>query len=178
MTRSMTAATVALLLCVPMAAAAQSANPFVSSIKAQHDLIKGNLIKTAAKVPEAVWSFKPTPEVRTFAQIIGHIVDTSFNIRGAGTTEKAAAVNAEKTMTTKAELSKALGDAMAFCDKVLAGMDDKKAMETTQFLGGPAVVGMVLSFNVSHSFEHYGNLVTYMRINKIVPPSSEGSGMN
>ncbi|MEO7133859.1 MAG: hypothetical protein ABI024_06520 [Vicinamibacterales bacterium] len=67
---------------------------------------------------------------------------------------------------------------MAFCDKAIAWRDDKRAREATKFLGGPAVRGMVLSFNVSHSFEHYGNLVTYMRITKIVPPSSEGSGMN
>ena len=176
MTRVMTGAAIALMLFLPQAAAAQSANPFVDSIKAQHDLIKGNLIKTAAKVPETVWAFRPTPEVRTFAQIMGHIADSSFGICSAGSGEKAAPVNAEKTMTTKAELSKALADAMAFCDKVIAGMDDKKAMETTKFLTGPTVRGMVLSFNTAHSFEHYGNLVTYMRINKIVPPSSEGTG--
>ncbi len=35
---------------------------------------------------------------------------------------------------------------------------------------------MVLGFNIAHSYEHYGNLVTYMRLNKIVPPSSEKSG--
>ena len=177
MIRSMTGAVVALTLLVPTLARAQG-NPFVDSIKAQHELIKGNLIKTAAKVPDNVWAFKPTPEVRTFAQIMGHIVDSSYGICGGASGEKAAPVNAEKTMTTKAELSKALTEAMAFCDKAIAGMDDKKAMEMTKFLGGPTVRGMLLSFNVSHNFEHYGNLVTYMRINKIVPPSSEGTGMN
>jgi uncharacterized damage-inducible protein DinB len=178
MIRVMTGAALTLLLLVPSVARAQGANPFVDSIKAQHELIKGNLLKTAAKVPENVWEFRPTPEVRTFAQIMGHIVDTSYSICGGAGGEKAAPVNAEKTMTTKAQLSKALAEAMAFCDKVIAGMDDKKAMETTKFLGGASVRGMLLSFNVSHSFEHYGNLVTYMRINKIVPPSSEGSGMD
>jgi uncharacterized damage-inducible protein DinB len=174
MTRAFTGAAMALTLLVPTLAGAQGPNPFMDSVKAQHDLIKGNLLKTAAKVPENVWAFRPTPEVRTFAQIMGHIVDASYSICG----EKAAPVNAEKTMTTKAELSKALADAMAFCDKAIAAMDDKKAMEQTKFMSGPSVRGMVMSFNVSHNFEHYGNLVTYMRINKIVPPSSEGTGMD
>jgi uncharacterized damage-inducible protein DinB len=169
--------TAAVMVLAPTFARAQ-ANPFIDSVKAQHDLVKGNLLKTAEKVPENVWSFKPTPEVRTFAQIMGHIVDSSLGICGAAAGEKAVPVNAEKTMSTKADLSKALADAFAFCDKVIAGMDDKKALETTKFFGNQQVRGMVLSFNTAHNFEHYGNLVTYMRINKIVPPSSEKAGMD
>jgi uncharacterized damage-inducible protein DinB len=167
------AAAVAASLLVPSVASGQ-ANPLVDSIRAQHNLIKGNLVKTAEKVPDAVWTFQPTPDVRTFAQIMGHIVDSSLSICGAGAGEKAVPLNAEKTMTTKAQLSKALGEAMAFCDKMIAGMDDKKAMETTKFFGAQQTRGMVIAFNTAHNFEHYGNLVTYMRINKIVPPSSEG----
>ncbi len=172
------AAAAAVLAFVPSSSGAQSANPLMASVKAQHDLIKGNLLKTAEKVPENVWAFQPTPEVRTFAQIIGHIADSSLGICGAGAGQQATAINAEKTMTTKAQLSKALADALAFCDKVIAEMDDKKGLETTKFFGGPTARAMVVSFNTAHNFEHYGNLVTYMRINKIVPPSSEGRTMN
>jgi hypothetical protein len=56
-------------------------------------------------------------------------------------------------------------------------MDDKRAMETTKFfVGGTSPRGMIFAFNTAHNFEHYGNLVTYMRLNKIVPPSSAGAG--
>jgi uncharacterized damage-inducible protein DinB len=49
-------------------------------------------------------------------------------------------------------------------------------METTKFfVGGSSPRGMILAFNTSHSFEHYGNLVTYMRLKGIVPPSSGGN---
>ena len=78
-------------------------------------------------------------------------------------------------MTTKAELSKALADSIAYCDKVIAGMDDKKGMELIKFFAGATPRLMVLAFNTAHNYEHYGNLVTYMRINKIVPPSSAGT---
>ncbi|MGH9174935.1 MAG: DinB family protein, partial [Vicinamibacterales bacterium] len=119
------------------------------------------------------------PEVRTFGQIIGHIADANQMICGAAASEKAAPLNAEKTLTTKAELSKALADSIAYCDKVIAGMDDKKGLETVKFfVGGMQARAMVLAFNNAHDYEHYGNLVTYMRINKIVPPSSERSGMD
>jgi hypothetical protein len=56
---------------------------------------------------------------------------------------------------------------------VIAGLDDKKAMEIVKFFIGPTPRSMVLAFNTSHNNEHYGNLVTYMRLNKIVPPSSQ-----
>jgi uncharacterized damage-inducible protein DinB len=105
------------------------------------------------------------------------VADASANICGAASGDKPPSLNAEKSMTTKAQLSKALSEALAFCDKVIAAMDDKKAMETTKFfVGGSSPRAMVLAFNTSHNFEHYGNLVTYMRLNKIVPPSSAGGG--
>jgi uncharacterized damage-inducible protein DinB len=173
-----TVVAVAAMLTVPAQAGAQSTNPMMDAVKAQFAMIKGNLLKTAEKVPEAVWAFRPTPEVRTFAQIMGHVADANFSICGAAAGDKPAAVNAEKTMTTKAQLSKALADSIAYCDKVMGAMDDKKAMEAIKFFGGMQPRGMVLAFNNSHDNEHYGNLVTYMRINKIVPPSSEGTGMN
>jgi hypothetical protein len=160
---------------VPAVVGAQSANPTMDAVRAQHNMPKGVLLKTAEKVPDEVWAFRPTPEVRTFAQIVGHIADANMMICGAGASDKPAPLNAEKTMTTKAQLSKALAESFAYCDKVLA-MDDKKAMETVKFFAGGMIPrSMVFAFNTAHNYEHYGNLVTYMRINKIVPPSSEGT---
>jgi uncharacterized damage-inducible protein DinB len=166
------ALTVAVFL-VPTLAEAQ--NPMMASVKAQHDQVKGYLLKTAETVPDNLYSFRATPEVRTIAQLIGHVADASAGICASASGDKPPALNAEKSMTTKAQLAKALADAMAFCDKVIAGMDDKRALETTKFfVGGTSTRGMVLAFNTAHNFEHYGNLVTYMRLNKITPPSSAG----
>lgn len=53
-------------------------------------------------------------------------------------------------------------------------MNDHKGMEVIKFFTGPSPRLSVLGFNVAHSCEHHGNLVTYLRLNKIVPPSSEG----
>ncbi|MBI4477185.1 MAG: DinB family protein [Acidobacteria bacterium] len=167
---------VALLMVFVAAFQAQSANPMMDAVKAQWTPIKGFLLKTAVKVPDEVWAFKATPEVRTFAQILGHIVDSQVLFCSTASGEKGPQLNAEKTMTTKAQLSKALEESTAFCDKVIAGMDDKKGLENIKFfIGGSSPRALILSFNTGHSYEHYGNLVTYMRLNKIVPPSSEPS---
>jgi uncharacterized damage-inducible protein DinB len=163
------------VLAVPAFVHAQ--NPVMAAVKGQHDQVKGYLLKTAELVPENLYSFRATPEVRTIAQLIGHVADASAGICASASGDKPPMLNAEKTMTTKAALSKALAEAMAFCDKAIAGMDDKRAMETAKFfVGGMSPRAMIFAFNTSHNFEHYGNLVTYMRLNKIVPPSSAGGG--
>ena len=160
----------ALLLAPAMA---QAQNPWMTSIKAQHDQVKGYIVKTAEAVPENLYSFKATPDVRSIAQLLGHIADATNSICGNAGGGKAAPLGAEKSMTTKAQLTKALADAFAVCDKVIAGMTDAQAAETTKFfVGGESTRGMIIAFNTAHNFEHYGNLVTYMRLNKMVPPSS------
>ena len=55
-------------------------------------------------------------------------------------------------------------------------MDDTKGMEVTKFFTGPSTRFGILAFNTAHSYEHYGNLVTYMRLKGIVPPSSAPTG--
>ena len=163
------------ILGTPALAFAQ--NPMMAAIKAQHEQVKGYLLKTAETVPENLYSFRATPEVRTIAQLIGHVADGSAGICASASGDTPPSLNAEKSMTSKAQLTKALAEALAFCDKVIAGMDDKRAMEATKFfVGGTSPRGMILAFNTSHNFEHYGNLVTYMRLNKIVPPSSAPGG--
>ena len=164
---------IAAVLALTIDTHAQSGNPMMDAVKAQWTPIKGFLVRTAAKVPDEVWSYKPTPEVRTFAQIMGHIVNAQHLFCSTAAGEKPPQFDAEK-LTTKAELSKALAGSTEFCDKVIAGMDDKKGAENIKFfIGGSSPRALILSFNTAHSYEHYGNLVTYMRLNKIVPPSSE-----
>jgi uncharacterized damage-inducible protein DinB len=171
----MRACVVSAAVFVPGVVYAQS--PMMAAVKAQHDQVKDYLLKTAQVVPDNLYSFRPTPEVRTIAQLLGHVADASAGICASAGGQKPPALDAEKSMTTKAQLSKALADALAFCDKVIAGLDDKRAMEVADFfVGGKSPRGMILAFNTAHNFEHYGNLVTYMRINKIVPPSSAGGG--
>ena len=174
MTRQLTAVAIAALVLTPAAAFAQaSANPFTDAVKAQLTSIKTSITRTADKVGEDLYAFKPTPDVRSLGQLLGHIADGNYGICGAASGMKPTAMGVEKGMTTKAAMQKSLADSFAFCEQAIASMDDKKGAEIIKAMGGMQPRLMVLAFNNSHLNEHYGNLVTYMRLKGIVPPSSE-----
>jgi uncharacterized damage-inducible protein DinB len=168
------AAAIAAALFVPTLAVAQS-NPFVDAAKAQFATIKNNVIRTAEKVPEDLYAFKPTPEVRSLGQLIAHIADGNFGICGAGSSMKPPMSGVEKSTggNGKAALQKALAASFEFCESAWASMDNTRSAETVKTFLGVQPRFSALAFNTSHVWEHYGNLVTYMRLKGIVPPSSE-----
>ena len=175
-------------MCLMLAAAASAqtpaastgANPLSAGAKRSYDIIKGYIVKAAAKMPEEHFAFKPTPEVRSFGQIVGHIADANFVICSMVAGEKPPmggfepASSIEQTKKTKADLSKALSDSFAYCDTVHGGMTDAAGAAIIKtFVGSEMAKLSFLEFNTHHDFEHYGNLVTYMRLKGLVPPSSE-----
>jgi uncharacterized damage-inducible protein DinB len=138
-------------------------------------VVKGYIVKAAAQVPDDLYAFKPTPEVRSLGQLFGHIADANFGICAAASGQKPPMSDVEKTKTTKADLQAAVAESFKFCDAAYAGLTDASANETVKFFlpGNNTRLG-VLSFNNAHAFEHYGNIVTYMRLKGMVPPSSQG----
>lgn len=174
MTRPLTAVAFAVLMLTPAAAFAQAgANPFTDAVKAQLAQIKTPIVRTAEKVGEDLYGFKPTPDVRSLGQLIAHIADGNNGICGAASGMKPAQTGIEKSVTGKAALQKALADSFTFCEQAIASMDDEKGAELAKSFLGMQPRLMVLAFNNSHLNEHYGNLVTYMRLKGVVPPSSE-----
>jgi uncharacterized damage-inducible protein DinB len=157
----------------PPAPAQASSDPLSSGQKMLYTNVKNNLVRSAEKMPEDKYSFKPVPEVRTFGQILGHVADSENMFCSMLLGEKNPAPGVEKNKTTKAELVQALKDSFAYCDKVYDGMTDAQAVQMVKAMGREQAKLTVLSLNTSHANEHYGNLVTYMRINGLVPPSSE-----
>ena len=87
--------------------------------------------------------------------------------------EKNPGLEIEKNKTAKADLVKALKDAVAYCNRAHDGMTDATATQTVKVMGGDQAKLTVLSFNNVHTIEHYGNIITYLRLKGIVPPSSE-----
>ncbi len=149
-------------------------NPMSKAIKNQFTTAKTNLSKAAEKMPEEAYSFKATPDVRSFAQLVGHVANASYFFCSAAQGEKSpATANIEKTVTSKADLVKALNDAFAYCDKAYNSLTDANASDKLKFGQDDTARIGILSFNNMHDYEHYGNIVTYMRLKGIVPPSSE-----
>jgi uncharacterized damage-inducible protein DinB len=141
--------------------------------RAYQNQVKSAIQRSAEKMPDENFAFKPTPDVRSYAQILGHVADAQYSFCSAALGEKNPALGIEKTKSTKAELVGALQDAFAYCDKAYAALSDANAGEVLKFGNGERSRLNILSFNTMHDFEHYGNLVTYLRLKGIVPPSSE-----
>ncbi len=158
------------------AAPAAVANPMVASIRGGYDLVKGHILKAADQISEENYAFKASPDVRSLGQLFGHIADANFGICSAATGSKTGAMSGtEKSKTTKKDIVEALQASFKFCDAAFDGMTDAKGSEVTKFfLPGTNTRLGLLSFNAMHDWEHYGNIVTYMRIKGMVPPSSAG----
>jgi len=181
MKRVLSFAIVCILASAPVFAqggAAAQANPLTQGGKGAYDAVKGYISKAADQMPESLYGFKATPDVRSFGQLLAHVADANYMICGAAASEKAPGGDVEKTQTTKAGIVAGLAASFAYCDKVWAATTDASAATPVKMPFGPAMPRLsALSFNTSHDFEHYGNIVTYMRLNKMVPPSSQGQGM-
>jgi len=163
----------AAVLCAPSIASAQSANPLTANAKIQFGALTGFVIRSAEKVPEDLYAFRATPEVRSMAELFGHVADAMFAMCATAAGTKPPRTGIEKAVTAKPALVAALKEGVSFCNTVYDGMTDQKGTETVPFYFGPTPRLSVLYFVVTHTYEHYGNLVTYMRLKNIVPPSSE-----
>jgi uncharacterized damage-inducible protein DinB len=184
MKRILAVAVLALLVAVPVVAqtaapAAQAApagptDPLSRVLYGQYNTQKLNLTQTAEKVSEADYAFQPTKEVMTFGVLLAHIANTQFSYcavaKGEPNPNKD---DFTKSATTKAAIQKALADSFAFCDTVYGTMTDAKAMEMVKAGQNEILRAARLIANIAHDNEHYGNLVTYMRIKGYVPPSTE-----
>ena len=168
-------AVAAALAAAASASAQTTSNPYTTAIRTQSEQIRGLVLRTAEKVPEDLYAFKATPEVRSLGGILGHIADGNLLLCGIANGDKPAMAMANEKKTTRAELIAALKESFAFCDKVFASTTDANGATMVQMFGQQTPKLGVLASNNSHMMEHYGNLVTYMRLNKIVPPSSERS---
>jgi uncharacterized damage-inducible protein DinB len=148
-------------------------NPITASEKGFYTLVSREVIAAAEKMPEQNYSFRPTPDVRSFGQLVGHVADAQYGFCSEATGEPNPMKAIEKTRTSKADLVTALKDAVAYCEKAYAGMTDAQGRQTVKLMNYDVAKLTVLSVNTAHTDEHYGNMVTYLRIKGIIPPSSE-----
>lgn len=151
-------------------------NPLTAWNRHVYGHMKNILLKSAEKMTEENYGFKPTEAVRSYGQILGHVADSQYMFCSIARGEKNPEPKIEQTKTSKADLTQALKDAFAYCDKAYDGVSDAST-EPVKLFGGDTPRFGVLIVNGMHIMEHYGNLVTYMRLKNIVPPTSEPGAM-
>jgi uncharacterized damage-inducible protein DinB len=158
---------------------ADALSPSLASVaKAMHATIRRNLAEAAENMPADEYAFQPTPQVRTFGQLISHVALANFFFCAQVEGEKPPITGNYEMLNGKIPLLKALNDSLAYCDHVYQATTDanfNQAVHVEPALGmGPAstVRGALLTFNTAHNEEHYGNLLVYMRLKGHVPPST------
>jgi uncharacterized damage-inducible protein DinB len=156
-------------------AVGQAPAPSTSAVATSRMLweqLSGWFTAAASEVAESTYAFRPTPEVRSFAQLVGHVAGAQYLICGAAMGEPSRPENdIETSKTTKADLVAALKASNEYCAKAYA-QTDKAAQGQTKLFGAMRTRLYALMLNATHDGEHYGNMVTYLRLNGIVPPSS------
>jgi uncharacterized damage-inducible protein DinB len=155
---------------LPQAPDLKSASGYPKMVQKQ---VTSWILQAAEKMPEEQYAFKPDPASRSFGQILGHIADSNYLFCSSVLGEKKPGPGIEQTKTKKAELKLALADAFRYCSLAYETLTDASANEVVTAFGQERNKLGALWFNASHNLEHYGNLVVYMRLKGIAPPSSD-----
>jgi uncharacterized damage-inducible protein DinB len=182
---SMTLGALVLSLAVTTAArahgqAARAAAPDPSAVAGVRELWQTSrdyVLAAAEQVPESDYGFKPTPEVRTLGQLFAHVAGSQRMLCAMALGERNDFGSAG---TTKAEIVAALRASNDYCARAYA-TSDADAMRlappsdsiSASLFGTSRTRFYVLATNAWHDNEHYGNIVTYMRLRGMVPPSSQ-----
>jgi uncharacterized damage-inducible protein DinB len=157
------------------ASAATPENPITASEKGLYSFVSDSVIRAAQKMPEENYSYKPTSDVRSFGQLVGHLADASYSSCSLALGEANPMKGIENTKNSKADLVAALRDSVAYCNKAFDSMTDAKGSQLVKHFKFDFEIARltVFSNNTAHIAEHYGNMVTYLRLKGIVPPTSE-----
>src|SRR5262249_1904639 len=143
--------TIAAFLFTAALSAQTPANPLVGTSKAIYEISKRDVMGSVDKIPDDLWSFQPTKDIRTVGQLFAHIADGQYEFCGAAVTGSPLDKGIEKTAKTKADIVEALKKAFSYCDEAYSGMTDAQAAETVKFFGMTATRLGIMDFNVAHN---------------------------
>jgi uncharacterized damage-inducible protein DinB len=144
-------------------------------VKVMHGTIRRDLSEAAEQMPAEEYAFKPTPQVRSFGELVGHVASANYLFCSIAKGERPPLTENLELVSGKDALVKGLKESLAYCDQVYGSTTDE-TFNGLLTLPGPgnkqASRGSVLVFNTTHNNEHYGNLVVYLRLKGHVPPST------
>jgi uncharacterized damage-inducible protein DinB len=150
------------------------AGPVMAATIPEYERVKGYLLRSADLMPEEHYAFKPTAAVRSFGQLVGHVAATQYVFCAAARNEpNPQQEEFEETRSAKARLVEALRASFEYCDAAYR-MTDVRATAMAKIPNwGERAPLSILVLNIAHDNEHYGNIVTYLRLRNLVPPSSQ-----
>jgi hypothetical protein len=162
---------------------AQEKRTIASVLDHQFTTAEQDLVAAAEAMPEAKYSFAPTggefTGVRTFGQQLKHVAVYNFRSFGAMLGQKAApdGDNGPDSVRTKDQILKYLRDSFALGHKAIATIGPGNLLSEVKNSpeeGYDTPLALV-TFACWHAYDHYGQIVEYLRMNRIVPPASRNS---
>jgi uncharacterized damage-inducible protein DinB len=142
-------------------------NPLTATISIFRSNMQDKIMKAADTMPESKYSYRPTKEVRSFAEILDHVADISYYLCSNAKGEARPVTTADKN--SKAEIIAYLKGAFEYCDGAYSGFTDAHLNDPADFWGHNTNKMFILEQLANHDALHYGNLVTYLRLNDQVP---------
>jgi uncharacterized damage-inducible protein DinB len=153
------------------------------SFDALLNIYEGDMMGAVNAMPADKYNFAPSQAifkaeqgtkydgVRTFGQMVGHVAQANYYFYGTvGGGKPDVDVKAIASMTSKDDLVKALAASFAFAHKQIALMTAQNAFASVR---DDQTKASMVAFGIAHGFDHYGQLVEYLRMNGIVPPASQ-----
>ena len=140
---------------------------------AAYNRVKPNILKAAERMPPESYTYKPEPDIRTFARVVNHVTEAQFHTCGALTGMKFEDSSVPAETAGKEKIVAALKASFEACDKAFASMKDTALTESVA--SGPVKRARIsLAWGtISHDNEQYATLALYLRLKGLVPPSSE-----
>ena len=151
------------------------------AINAVLTIADGEFTGAADAMPEDKYSFAPTTAgefkgVRTFAQQVKHVAAVNYTFGAAILNEKppvdVGGESGPDSVKSKAEIMQFLKDSFTYLHKAVASINDKNALDEVSLFGMKLSKLSVGTFSTAHPFDHYGQMVEYLRMNSIIPPAS------
>jgi uncharacterized damage-inducible protein DinB len=142
-------------------------NPLTATISIFRSNMQDKIMKSAEEMPESKYSYQPTKDVRSFAEILNHVADISYILCSNA---KGEALPATATVKgSKTEIMAHLKGSFDYCDGVYAGFSDAHLNDPADFWGAKTNKMFILTQVANHDALHSGNLVTYLRLNGLAP---------
>ena len=147
-----------------------------SEIMAEVMIQEDKFTRLAEAIPAEKYTWRPSPDVRLFAQVFMHVSAANFNLSKLVGTPPPARFDVkgfEKSTTDKAKVVAALKESFVHGKKAITGMNDADLEKSLDWFGGKNTQRGILLFIVRHASEHLGQSIAYARFAGITPPWTE-----
>ncbi len=156
---------------------------FARAVDTEIGIIERELVGAAEAMPEDKYDFAPASlniknsdfkGVRSFADQVKHVADANYLFWSPISSEKRVDTKAIEALKTKAEIVQALKDSYAYGHRAVQSLTPENVLGQvpSPFGRGQTTRFFCATFSVAHGFDHYGQLVEYLRMNGIIPPAS------